>query len=97
MLQPKWIKRFIAILVLSFAGFFLFLHAAMSSDTAIEIEWYYQLEMVVARLIWWPASIYLAIRKYIDSTFNILGFELWPIQFLGYFLLFKVFDKYKAQ
>ena len=95
MIKPVWIKRFVAILALSIVGYFLLLHAGMSSDSAPELAWYYRLEMLVAGLFWWPASLYLGLRKLIDPSYGMLGFELWLFQFLGYFTLFKLYDKYK--
>lgn len=94
-LRSIWIKRAIAILSLSITGYFLFLHAAMSSDNASEIALIYQIEMLVAGVFWWPASIYIGLRKLIEPSNGALGLELWLIQFLGYFIFFRIKDRFK--
>ncbi|MBD1567538.1 MULTISPECIES: hypothetical protein [Vibrio] len=87
-----WIKRLVLITLLSVMGYFLFLHAGMASDGAIELEWYYRFEMIAAGIIWWPAVLYLKFRELANYPTNILGLELWPVQYLSYCIAFKLYD-----
>ncbi|GAA0412075.1 hypothetical protein GCM10009133_20570 [Cocleimonas flava] len=91
----KWAKRFGLVLIISVIGYFLFLHAGMSSDQDTVLKWYYKLEMIIAGIFWWPAYIYLELRELLGYKTNILGFELWVFQLLGYAAVFKIYDLFK--
>ncbi len=87
-----WIKRVALITFLSVLGYFLFLHAGMASDGAIELKWYYRFEMIAAGIIWWPAVLYLKLRDLANYPTSVLGLELWPVQYFSYCIVFKLYD-----
>lgn len=62
------------------------------TDNAANMAWGYKLEMFIAKVLWWPAYLYLKFRGLIGYPTNILGFELWLFQFVGYSLLFLTRD-----
>lgn len=64
----------------------------MISDGATKLKWPYKLEMITADIIGWPAYLYLKLRALANDPPSRLGIKLWPIQFLGYAMGFKVFD-----
>lgn len=91
-----WLKRLFFVLAVSCVGYFLVLHAAMSSDQDSTLAWYYALEFIVAGVLCWPVSIYLGLTRFIGGFSNVLGLEVWLVQILGYAIAFYGYDKYKS-
>ena len=85
-------KRILLVLVISFVGYFIILHYGFTTDRMESIAWYYKVELFIGGMLWWPAYLYLEFRELIGYPTKILGFELWLFQFVGYFILFKVYD-----
>jgi len=81
--------------VLTVFGYFLILYGNVyyeAAERANEPTWFYQALAFTGFLLTWPITIYGWLKSYISDN-NILGFEVWFLQFGGYALLYFLYAK----